>query len=538
LSVSDVKAQRDRRRGTASHVRAVLDTALDAVISMDATGRVTFWNPRAEQIFGWSRDEAIGKPVADLIIPPNMRAAHASGLAHYLRTGDGKLLNRRVEMMAVRRDGSEVPVELALVAVREGDYHTFSAFLRDITERKRAEAERDRLFMAAEKARTEAEAASRAKDEFLATLSHELRTPLTSIVGWVYLLRSGKLDPAGVARGLETIDRNAMLQAQLVSDILDMSRILAARFRLNVRPLELAPVVAAAIDSLVPAASAKGIRLLPILDPSTGVVSGDADRLQQVVWNLLSNAIKFTPPGGRVQVRLARAEGQAEITVEDTGPGIRSEVLPHVFELFRQGDSSNTRAHGGLGLGLAVVRQLVELHGGTVHAASAGEGAGAAFTIRLPLSREEVALEPAAATAATMSPAAGARLDGLRVLIADHGADVREVVARILGQAGAQVLTASSARETLERVARDRPDVLVVDLQMADESGYALLAKVRALPHDAGGSTPAAALSSMFRTEDRVRSLLAGFQIHLSKPIHPTELLAVVASLAGRPRSQ
>ena len=537
MSVSDVKAQRDRRRETASHMRAVLDTALDAVISMDATGRVTFWNPRAEQIFGWSREEAVGKPVAELIIPPNKRAAHASGLAHYLRTGEGRLLNRRVEMMAVRRDGSEVPVELALVAVQEGEYHTFSAFLRDITERKRAEAERDRLFMAAEKARTEAEAASRAKDEFLATLSHELRTPLTSIVGWVYLLRSGKLDPSGVARGLETIDRNAMLQAQLVSDILDMSRILAARFRLNVQPLELAPVVAAAIDSLVPAASAKGIRLLPVLDPSTGVVSGDADRLQQVVWNLLSNAIKFTPAGGRVQVRLARADGHAEITVEDTGPGIRPEVLPHVFELFRQGDSSNTRAHGGLGLGLAVVRQLVELHGGTVHATSAGEGAGAAFTIRLPLSREEVALEPAA-TAATASPAAGPRLDGLRVLIADHGADVREVVARILGQAGAQVFTASSARETLEMVARERPDALVVDLEMADESGYALLAKVRALPAEAGGRTPAAALSSMFRTEDRVRSLLAGFQIHLSKPIHPAELLAVVASLAGRLRSQ
>jgi PAS domain S-box-containing protein len=535
LSVSDVKAQRDRRRETASHMRAVLDTALDAVISMDATGRVTFWNPRAEQIFGWSREEAVGKRVADLIIPPNMRAAHAAGLAHYLRTGEGKLLNRRVEMMAVRRDGSEVPVELALVAVQEGEYHTFSAFLRDITERKRAEGDRDRLFMAAEKARTEAEAASRAKDEFLATLSHELRTPLTSIVGWVYLLRSGRLDPAGVARGLETIDRNAMLQAQLVSDILDMSRIMAARFRLNVRPLELAPVVAAAIDSLVPAASAKGIRLLPILDPSAGVVSGDADRLQQVVWNLLSNAIKFTPPGGRVQVRLARVEGHAEITVEDTGPGIRPEVLPHVFELFRQGDSSNTRSHGGLGLGLAVVRQLVELHGGTVHAASAGAGAGAAFTVRLPLSREELAPELAAA-AAGEPLASGPRLDGLRVLIADRGADVREVVARILGQAGAEVLTASSARETLETMARERPDALVVEVEMPDESGHALLSKVRALPSEAGGRTPAAALSSWSRTEDRVRSLLAGFQIHLSKPIHPAELLAVVASLAGRRR--
>jgi PAS domain S-box-containing protein len=534
LSPSDVKAQRDRRRETASHMRAVLDTALDGVISMDATGLVTFWNPRAEQIFGWSREEAIGRPVAELIIPPRLRAEHRAGLVHYLRTGTGPLLDRRVEMSALRRDGSEVPVELALVAVREGDYHTFSAFVRDITERKRAEAERDRLLVAAEKARTEAEAASRAKDEFLATLSHELRTPLTSIVGWVYLLRSGRLDATGVARGLETIDRNAMLQAQLVSDILDMSRIMAARFRLNVRPLELAPVVAAAIDSLVPAAAAKGIRLQPNLDPSAGIVSGDADRLQQVVWNLLSNAIKFTPQGGRVQVRLARADGHAEITVEDTGPGIRPEVLPHVFELFRQGDSSNTRAHGGLGLGLAVVRQLVELHGGTVHAASAGEGTGAIFAVRLPLAREETTGEPAATAAPDPASVAGTRLDVVRVLVADRGADVREVVAGILGQAGAEVLTAGSAREALEAAARERPDVLLVDLDLGDESGYSLLRKIRAMPPDAGGVTPAVALSAMSRTEDRVRSLIAGFQVHLSKPIHPVELLAVVASLAGR----
>ena len=528
-----MKAPRDRRRGTASHIRAVLDTALDAVISMDATGRVTFWNPRAEQIFGWSREEAMGRPLADLIIPPALRPAHTAGLARYLRTGAGRLIGRRVEVTAVRRDGSQVPVELAVVAVKEGDYHTFSAFVRDITERKRVESERDRLLIEAERARTEAEAASRAKDEFLATLSHELRTPLTSIVGWVYLLRSGRLDPASVARGLETIDRNAMLQAQLVSDILDMSRIMAARFRLNVRPVELAPVVAAAIDSLVPAASAKSIRLQPVLDPSTGIVSGDADRLQQVVWNLLSNAIKFTPEGGRVQVRLSRADGHAEITVEDTGPGIRPEVLPHVFELFRQGDSSNTRAYGGLGLGLAVVRHLVELHGGTVRASSASAGTGAVFTVRLPLAREEAALEPAPAAAVSAS-AAEPRLDGLLVLVADHGAEVRDVIAGILGQAGADVRVACSAREALDTVARERPAVLVIDLELADESGYALLSKVRALPPDAGGVTPAVALSSFSRTEDRVHSLVAGFQSHLAKPIQPAELIAVVASLGSR----
>ena len=535
MSVSDVNARPDRRRDTADHVRAVLDTALDAVISMDATGLVTFWNPKAEEIFGWSRDEAVGKPLAELIIPPSLRAAHTAGLAHYLRTGEAQLLNRRVEITAVRRDGSELPVELALVAVREGEYHTFSAFLRDITERKRAEAERDRALLEAENARAAAEAASRAKDEFLATLSHELRTPLTSIVGWVYLLRAGKLDAAGVARGLETIDRNAMLQAQLVSDILDMSRIMAARFRLNVHPVELAPVVAAAIDSLVPAASAKGIRLQPLLDPSTGIVSGDTDRLQQVVWNLLSNAIKFTPQGGRVQVRLTRAGDQAEITVEDTGPGIRPELLPHIFEMFRQGDSSNTRAHGGVGLGLAVVRHLVELHGGTVRAVSAGEGSGAAFTVRLPLAREDVSLVPAPPRTPASDPGAQPRLDGLRVLVADREAEVREILAGILGQAGAQVLTASSAKETLETLAREHPDVLVADLEMGDESGYALLAKVRALPPEAGGNIPAAALG-LSRTEDRVQSLLAGFQIHLSKPVRPAELVAVVGCLCGQTR--
>jgi PAS domain S-box-containing protein len=538
LTISDVNARRDRRRDTADHVRAVLDTALDAVISMDATGRVTFWNPKAEEIFGWSREEALGQPLAELIIPQAYRAAHSAGLARYLRTGEGRLLNQRIEITAVRRDGTEFPVELALVAVQEGEYHTFSAFLRDITERKRAEGERDRALLDAENARTAAEAASRAKDQFLATLSHELRTPLTSIVGWVYLLRSGKLDAAGMARGLETIDRNAMLQAQLVSDILDMSRIMAARFRLNVRPVELAPVVAAAIDSLVPAASAKGIHLQPVLDPSAGIVSGDADRLQQVVWNLLSNAIKFTPQGGRVHVRLARAADHAEITVEDSGLGIRPELLPHVFELFRQGDSSNTRSHSGVGLGLAVVRHLVELHGGTVKAVSAGEGSGAAFSVRLPLAREDAGLVPSVPATPPVSSETEPRLDGVRVLVADRGPEVREVVAGILGQAGAEVLAASTAREALETLARERPDVLVVELELGDESGYALLAKVRALPPEAGGNLPAVALSTLGRSEDRVQSLLAGFQNHLSKPVQPAELVAVVACLSGRTRKQ
>jgi PAS domain S-box-containing protein len=529
--------RRERRRDTASHMRAVLDGALEAVVGMDATGRVTFWNPSASQIFGWSREEALGRELAELIIPPEYREAHRQGLARYLRTGEGPLLNRRIEMSGVRRDGSRFPLELAVTPLREGEYHTFHAFVRDITERKRAEEERERLLADAEHSRDQAEAASRAKDQFLATLSHELRTPLTSIVGWVYLLRSGQLDGATMQKGLETIERNAMLQAQLVSDILDMSRILAARFHLNARPVALAPLLAAALDSLLPAARAKGVRVQPVLDPSAAPVLGDPDRLQQVFWNLLSNAIKFTSDGGRVTVRLAREDSRAVVTVADTGVGIPSEFVPHVFELFRQRDSSNTRQHGGLGLGLSVVRHLVELHGGTVHAESGGEGRGATFTVTLPLLPE---VPPAEAeirgSVVEGTDLEGPGVQGLRVLLVDAAADVREALCGILREGGADVETAGSAQEGLTALVARPPDVLVADLDLPDESGYALLGRVRALPEERGGRTPALALTTRARTEDRLESLRAGFQFHLDKPVRPAELIAVVASLAGRSR--
>ena len=517
-------------------MRAVLDGALEAVIGMDATGRVTFWNPTATQMFGWTREEALGQILADLIIPPHLRGAHKRGLERFLRTGEASLLNRRLEVTGIRKDGSEFPLELAVTPLREGEYYTFHAFIRDITEPKRAEAERERLLADAEQARDQAEAASRAKDQFLATLSHELRTPLTSIVGWVYLLRSGQLEPEAVARGLETIERNAMLQAQLVSDILDMSRIMAARFRLMVRPVDLSPLIAAAIDSLMPAARAKGLHVQPVLDPSAGPVLGDPDRLQQVFWNLLSNAIKFTAEGGRVQMKLAVTDGSAEVTVEDDGVGIPADFVPHVFELFRQRDSSNTRAHGGLGLGLSVVRHLVELHGGTVHAQSAGEGQGATFTVRLPLLRtaDQPVPRPLAETASdAASTPEPPSLEGVSVLVVDSGADVREVITDVLKRSGARVEAAASAQEALDTLLRTRPDVLLTEIDLPDETGYALLRKVRSLPED-GGRTPAAALTTRSRVEDRVESLLAGFQMHLDKPVQPAELLAVVANLARR----
>jgi PAS domain S-box-containing protein len=521
-------------------MRAVLDGALEGVIGMDATGRVTFWNSSATHMFGWTREEALGQVLADLIIPEHLREEHLRGLERYVRTGEATLLNRRLEVVGRRKDGSEFPVELAVTPLREGEFITFHAFIRDITEQKRAEAEREGLLADTEHARDQAEAASRAKDQFLATLSHELRTPLTSIVGWVYLLRSGQLDAETVSRGLETIERNAMLQAQLVSDILDMSRIMAARFRLVVRPVALAPLVAAAIDSLMPAARAKNLHVQPILDPSAGPVLGDPDRLQQVFWNLLSNAIKFTPEGGHVQVKLAVAGGSAEVSVEDDGVGIPPDFIPHVFELFRQRDSSNTRVHGGLGLGLSVVRHLVELHGGTVRAESPGEGKGARFTVRLPLLQGEgvAAAQPAAALPAIAEPPLPdlPSLEGVCVLVADAGAAVREVITDVLRRSGARVEAAGTAQEALDTLVRTRPDILLTELDLPDESGYALLRKVRSLPDDAGGRTPAAVVTTRSRVEDRVEALLAGFQMHLDKPVRPAELVAVVANLAGRSR--
>jgi PAS domain S-box-containing protein len=530
--------RRERRRDTAAHMRAVLDGALEAVIGMDATGRVTFWNPTATQMFGWTRDEALGQRLSDLIIPEALREAHQRGLDRYVRTGEATLLNRRFEVTGLRKDGTEFPVELAVTPLREGEFVTFHAFIRDITEQKRAEAEREGLLADTEHARDQAEAASRAKDQFLATLSHELRTPLTSIVGWVYLLRSGQADEATMQRGLETIERNAMLQAQLVSDILDMSRILAARFRLVVRPVELAPLIAAAIESLMPAARAKDLRVRPVLDPSAGPVLGDPDRLQQVFWNLLSNAIKFSHAGGTVQAQLRVDGDSVEVAIEDEGVGIPADFLPHVFELFRQRDSSNTRAHGGLGLGLSVVRHLVELHGGTVRAHSAGEGRGATFVVRLPMLKDmELARPPAEAAAerpASRAVPDAPSLDGVTVLLVDPDPALREVVGELLGRAGARVETATSAREGFEALLRWRPDVVLAELDLPDDSGHALLRRLRSLPEDGGGRTPVAALSVRSRVQDRAEALLAGFQVHLGKPVQPLELLAVVANLAGR----
>ena len=398
----------------------------------------------------------------------------------------------------------------------------------------------DQAALAVENARllAEAQEANRAKDEFLATLSHELRTPLTATLGWIRMLQSGRLDESTGARAIQVIDRNTKLQAQLIDDLLDVSRIVTGKLSLDLRPVNLVGVIESARETVDQGAQAKGVQLLTRLDPAAGPVWGDVHRLQQVVWNLLSNAIKFTPAGGRVEVRLERAGPHVRIHVRDTGHGISPQFLPHMFDRFRQADGSSTRPHGGLGVGLAIVRDLVQLHRGSVRAESEGEGRGATFVVELPVMAVRVP-EPEPAPAGQPAPPGPSierfpLLTGVRVLVVDDDADARDLVAAVLEQSGAEVTRAASASEALDALARVRPSVLVSDISMPDEDGYALVRKVRDLGLDRGGRVRAVALSAYARAEDRARALEAGFETHIPKPVEPAVLINIVAGLAGR----
>jgi signal transduction histidine kinase/ActR/RegA family two-component response regulator len=415
----------------------------------------------------------------------------------------------------------------------------------DATERRRAEdaakkaaAEREVLLESERHARAAAEHASFTKDEFLATLSHELRTPLSSILGWSQVLRGGGRSAQDLEKGLDVIERNARIQTKLIEDLLDMSRILSGKVRLDVQPVDPIRFVEAAIETLRPAAEAKGIRLEELLDPRAGPVSGDPSRLQQVVWNLLSNAIKFTPKEGKVQVLLERVNSHIEISVADTGIGIEPAFIGHVFERFRQQDASTTRSYGGLGLGLSIVKHLVELHGGAVRAQSDGKGKGATFSVQLPLvvvhrASAKNRFHPETRKDPT-SEIKVADLVGIKVLVVDDQVDARNLVARVLTDSGALVLTAGTADEALAIVEQERPNVLVSDIGMPQVDGYELLRRVRALGGERGGNLPAVALTAFARSEDRTRALRAGFLVHVSKPVEPSELIATVASVAGR----
>ena len=394
-----------------------------------------------------------------------------------------------------------------------------------------------RLLAAEREARAAAEAAGVMKDEFLATLSHELRTPLNAIVGWARLLRSGTLDAERTARALETIERNAHSQSRLIEDLLDVSSIISGKMSLEVRPIQLAPVLDAALEAVRPVAEAKAIRLERSLTPEAVMIQGDPDRLQQVVWNLLANGLKFTPEGGSVRVSLERRGQRAVVAVSDTGRGIETEFLPHVFEPFRQADGSITRSHGGLGLGLAIVKRLVELHGGTAMAESPGPGQGSTFVVQLPL-RAELSERRARDGDRSSGENSGLlcppQLNSLRILVVDDEPDARELLLTLLRDCGAQVEAVPSVRDALTVFPRLRPEVLISDIAMPDEDGYDLIRQVRTLPAGAGGRIPAVALSAYARAEDRRRAFLAGFNMYVAKPVDPEELLIVVASLVGR----
>ncbi|MGI8835867.1 MAG: hybrid sensor histidine kinase/response regulator [Pyrinomonadaceae bacterium] len=412
----------------------------------------------------------------------------------------------------------------------------------EIQERTRAEDALRLALVGEQMARSEAQTANRMKDEFLATVSHELRTPLNAILGWSHLLRSGRLDEATIARAVETIDRNAKSQAQLIEDILDVSRMITGKLRLNNEPVDLAAVINAAIDSVQLAADAKEIQLAVTLDPSARHTIGDSNRLQQVVWNLLANAIKFTSEKRHIEVKVERDGRYARLSVSDSGQGIRSEFLPFIFDRFRQADGTSTRQHGGLGLGLAIVRQLVELHGGTIKAESAGEGKGATFLIKLPLassnkrgSRRERLSGHIAPKSEDESVAVVPQLNNVRVLLVDDDPDTLQILSIMLVETKASVQIASSVGEALEVLEWYAPDVVVSDLAMPDEDGYSLIEKIRQAENGSGREIPAVALTSYVRVDDRSRALSAGFNMFVTKPVQPDELISAIANLAEPP---
>jgi PAS domain S-box-containing protein len=517
-----------------SRVAAIVDSADDAIVGKDLNGIIISWNAAAERVFGYTADEVVGKSI--LILLPAERHAEEARVLATLRRGERI---DHFETVRVRKDGRRIEVSLSVSPIRDASGRVVGAakIARDVTARKRGEQERERLLAREQAARAVAEAATRAKDAFLAMVSHELRTPLSPILAWTRMLREGTLGADKTARALETIERNVRTQTQLIGDLLDISRIVAGKLRLQVRPLALSEVIERAIEVVRVAADAKGVRIQAVLDTETGPISGDPDRLQQVLWNLLSNAIKFTPRDGRVQIVLERVNSQVEIAVRDTGQGIKAEFLPYLFDPFRQAESGPDRMHGGLGLGLAIVRHIVELHGGSIVAESEGQGQGATFRLQLPRTpvvrtdgereRRHPTLED------TMGPALeGARLSGLRVLVVDDEPDSNDVVSTILASAGAEVRVAGSVAGAMEELVQWSPTVLVSDIGMPGEDGYALIRKVRALD-GAVARIPAVALTAYTTADDRIRIFSSGFQGHVAKPVEPAELVAVIQSVGS-----
>ena len=509
-----------------------------AVVEWDSDFRVARWSASAERLFGWKADDVIGKHVNEwrFVFADDVDAVAL--VTNRQREGvevQGILRNRNYT-----REGNVLFCEWYNSVLRDdrGNLVSVLSLVLDVTARQSAEDERAALLVRERDARRHAEEADRLKDEFLATLSHELRTPLTSILGWASMIRNGEVEGSNATRAIETIERNARSQARLIDDLLDVSRIITGNLRLDLHPLNLAPIVEAALDALRPTADVKGIQLHTRFVPGDCLVKGDTNRLRQVIWNLLSNAIKFTHRGGSVNIDLHCVELTARLTVRDTGEGISSEFLPYVFDRFRQAEGSISRKQGGLGLGLAVVRHLVELHGGTIGAESEGIGKGSSFTVDLPLAQER--RDPARAEERRReverrhSRSGVVRLDGVHVLLVEDDDDSRKLLGTMLKRYGARVTSTKSAKEALSVFDNELPDVMVSDIGMPDEDGYELIRKLRSTPSDRGGLTPAIALTGYASRKDRERALTAGYQQHMAKPIEQADMIAAIASLIGR----
>ena len=543
LVFRDVTVER-RTEEALDEQREWLETTLqsigDAVIATDVRGQIVFMNPIAEHLTGWPIASARRRPCGDVfkVINETTRRPVENPVTRVLQ--GGVIVGLANHTLLISKDGTERPIDDSGAPIRNRDGRVVGAVLvfRDVSERRRVEAEREasarereRLLVAERSARTEAERANRLKDDFVAMVSHELRTPLNAILGWTELMLQKPDDAALAARGLEVVARNTRLQTQLISDLLDVSRIVSGKLRLDMQAVDLVSVIDAAIETVEHSAHAKAVSIERQLDTTLGPVAGDAARLQQVVWNLLSNAIKFAAKGGRVRVILRRAGSDAQIVVEDNGTGIRPDFLPYVFDRFRQADASRTRRFGGLGLGLSIVKSLVEFHGGTVSAESDGEGRGATFTIALPIAAPP-GVDAAVATAAPATSAIGVSLAAIRVLLVEDEADAAEYVKRLLEGYGATVVVATSARDALDAIVTMQPDILISDIGLPEMDGYRLLERVRSIDTSAVANVPAIALTAFARSEDRTRALLAGYQAHLTKPIQSNELVATVASLA------
>jgi PAS domain S-box-containing protein len=554
--LSERRRAEDALRQSEERLRLLIASVKDyAIFVLDPTGHVATWNPGAERLKGYRAEEIIGQHFSRFYPEDEARAGKCDGEL-VVALAEGRF---EEEGWRLRKDGSRFWASVVITPIRhpDGEVLGFAKVTRDLTDRKRHEEERLTLArteearrvaeaneersrsLAAElaDARDKAEEATRIKDDFLATVSHELRTPLNAMLGWGRILRNGSLSPEKQKHAIETIVRNAVAQNQIIDDLLDVSRIISGQLRLELDLVDINQVVTAAIDVVRPAAEAKEVTFRWMLNPETGLLKGDAGRLQQILWNLLSNAVKFTPRGGLVHVSVRRDAAMMEIEVADTGRGIAPEFLPRIFERFTQQDATQSRRTGGLGLGLAIVKHLAELHGGTVEVHSEGTGTGSTFVVKLPVGpvrASQPESRPGPASSAVEDLRFPSELAGLKVLVVDDEPDARELVQSVLESGGAKVALAASARAAFEQIRREKPDVIVSDIGMPDEDGYTFMRELRSLPREEGGRIPALALTAYARAEDRRKALVTGFQNHAAKPVEPQELVIIVASLAGR----